>query len=105
MSSNRKFHLTFAALVLVLASVSYWVIGGQSSPYADYFSTSLILTLWRGLNLIPFFAGVMAGGHAGNDLVFFTAFAIQWFLVGWVLSLIVLRFKSKPAESMHIFKG
>jgi hypothetical protein len=49
-----------------------------------------IPNFWRLLNAMPFIAGaVIARSHAGPDPVVFTVLQfIQWFIVGFVLSIV-----------------
>ena len=102
MSVNWKFHFTVSICVLVIASMVSWLIAGETSPFTEYFEDSVLLNIWRGLHLIPFFVAIVAGGHAGNDLVFFMASAIQWLIIGWILSLVILRFRVKPSKPPSI---
>ncbi len=81
-----------------------WLLGAAASPFSESFEDSVIFNFWRGLHLFPALAAWSAGGHAGNDLVFLTTFAIQWLLIGLVLSLIVWRFRAGPSEAPDIFK-
>ena len=81
-----------------------WLFAAETSPISEAYEDSALFNLWRGLHLFPALAAWSAGGHAGNDLVFVTTFGIQWLFSGWVLSLIVWRFRSRPSETPHIFK-
>lgn len=74
------------------------------APKAVSFEDSVLLNLWRGLHLFPALAAWSGGGHAGNDLVFLTTFAIQWLLIGLVLSFVIWRFRAGPFETPHILK-
>ncbi len=104
MSPKTKFHLTFSLVTLVVASVVTWLFAAEASPFSESFDDSALFNLWRGLHLFPALAAWSAGGHAGNDLVFLTTFAIQWLLIGLFLSLVVWRFRTGPSEAPHIFK-
>jgi len=62
----------------------------DSSPYSNYsFLSEAILDMWSSLNLIPYFAAVIVGGHAGSDSTFFTIFILQWFLIGFFTPIII----------------
>lgn len=104
MPRNWKFHLTVSICVLVIVSIISWLIAGEMSPFSENFDDSVFLNIWRGLHLIPFFASIVAGGHAGNDLVFVVAFVIQWLLLGWLLSFVILGFRKAPSQPPSIFK-
>ena len=104
MSPNWKLHLRFSICVLVVAAVVTWLVAGETSPFKEYFDESVLQNLWRGLHLIPFLASVVAGGHAGNDFVFCAAFAVQWLILGLVLSLVVSRLRNRSSESLSVFK-
>lgn len=105
MSPRAKFHLIFSLCVLALASVVSWLLAGETSPLADYFSDSVLLNFWRGMHLLPYLFSIgFGGGHAGSDTAFYVAFIIQWLVIGLILSFIVLRFRSKPAQSPSILK-
>ena len=104
MSHKVKFHLAFSLVTLAVASLMMWLFAAEASPFSEPFDDSVLLNFWRGLHLFPALAAWSAGGHAGNDLVFLTTFAIQWLFIGLVLSLIVLRFRAGPSEAPHIFK-
>ena len=104
MPPKAKFHLTFSLITLAAASVIMWLFAAETSPFSEYFEDSVLLNFWRGLHLFPALAAWSAGGHAGNDLVFITTFAIQWLVIGLVLSLIVWRFRTGPSDTPHIFK-
>lgn len=96
--------MKFSVCVLVVAAVVTWLVAGETSPFNEYFAESVFLNLLRGLLLIPFLASVVTGGHAGNDFVFCAVFAIQWLILGFVLSLVVSRFRNRSSESLSVFK-
>lgn len=103
MTRNWKFHLTVSICVLVIGSMISWLMAGETSPFSDYFEDSVLLSLWKGLHLIPFFTAILAGGHAGSDVAFFIASAIQWLVIGLILSFVILRFRHKPSKPPSIF--
>lgn len=66
-----------------------WLILGESSPFAEYFSFHTTLpNAWRALNAVPFVAGaVFSGNHGGSPLLLFTLLQfIQWFIIAFVIS-------------------
>jgi hypothetical protein len=98
MLRRARFHLITAAIVLMMAFVINWLVAGESSPFANYFLWHVGLpNMWGGLNLIPAMVAMLASGniHGGNMFVFYVGFCVQWLLVGFILSfvLLLLRFK------------
>ena len=61
---------------------------------------------WRGLNVVPGITSAIAAGnlHGVNVAVFHIAFVVQWFLVGLILSFVVLSLRNKPPEQTSILK-
>lgn len=81
-----------------------WLIAGETSPLTEYFEDSVLLTIWRGLHLIPYFASIVAGGHAGNFLAFVVVFVIQWLVLGLLLSFVIQGFRKTPSKPPSIFE-
>lgn len=77
---------------------------GETSPFTEYFEDSVSLNIWRGLHLIPYFASIVAGGHAGNCLALVVAFVIQWLVLGLLLSFAILGFRKRPAKPPSILE-
>ena len=78
-------------MVAVVALFLDWLLLGETSPFAEYFLWHVgIPNGWRALNAVPFIAGaVMSHGHAGPEpVLFITLQIIQWFIIGFGLSII-----------------
>jgi len=60
--------------------------------------------MWRGLNLIPGIVSFIAAGnpHSGNVFIYYIGFCIQWLLVGFILSFVLLLFRFKRDEPTTI---
>jgi hypothetical protein len=89
-----KERLIFSNLIALGAVLLTWILHGESSPLADYFSLHDGLpNLWLALNALPFIAGVVISGrHGGGPVVLFTILQfIQWFVVAFVLSTFLFR--------------
>lgn len=92
-----KERLIFSSLIALGAVLLTWVLHGESSPLADYFLLhDGFPNFWLTLNALPYILGaVISGSHAGSPLVLFTILQIiQWFIVAFVLSAIVIRWFS-----------
>ena len=107
MSQRSKFHLIFSIGIVVGAFILNWLIMGETSPWNEYFLWHVgIPNIWRTLNVVPGIISAIAAGniHGGNEAVFYIAFIIQWFVVGWTLSFVILAFRNKPLEPTSILK-
>ena len=97
-SRRAVFHLSVSAVTLLAAFAVNWLMFGETSPASEYFLWNVGLpNAWRSLNLIPGIISAIAAGnvHGGNELVFYLAFSIQWLLVGFVFSFVLLLFRRK----------
>jgi hypothetical protein len=104
-SRKAKFHLSCAVAVLLMALIVNWLLVGESSPFADYFLWHVGLpNMWGALNIIPaIISFVMAGNpHSGNVFVFYFGFCVQWLVVGFILSFVLLLFRFKRDEPTTI---
>ena len=84
-----KRRVVVSVLVALGAILFTWLILGESSPFAAYFSFHTTLpNFWRTLNALPFIAGaVLSGNHGGSPLILFTILQfIQWFIIAFVVS-------------------
>ena len=100
-----KFHLVTAAIVLLLAFIIDWLITGESSPLANYFLWHVgIPNMWASLHLIPVLIAIVASKnpHVPNMFVFYISFCIQWLVVGFILSFVLLLFRFKRDEPTTI---
>ena len=71
-----------------------WLILGDTSPFNDYFLWHVgIPNFWRLLNAAPFIAGAMiVGNRGGPDAAVLTILQfIQWFVVGFLLSIVLSK--------------
>ena len=86
-----KSRLVFSVLFGLGAILISWLIQGDSSPFADYFRWNVGLpNLWAMLNALPYIAAAIL---SDDSLILFTVLQfIQWFVVGFVLSLLLARF-------------
>ena len=107
MSRRAKLHLIISGLVFVLAFILNWLIIGDTSPLGEYFLWHVGLpNAWRGMNMIPGMISALAAGnlHGGNEIVFYLAFAIQWLLIGLLLSFVALLFRMKREKPPTLFE-
>lgn len=93
-SRKLKFQLVFSSLVVLCALLVTWLIMGDSSPLHDYFLWHGDLpNTWAMTTLIPYiFSAMIAGNpHSPATAIFIFALIIQWFLIGFLLSLPVSK--------------
>ena len=86
--------LIFSTLIALGAILLTWILLGDSSPFAGYFSAYRGLrNLSLALNVLPFIVSAMlSGSHGGGPTILFTVLQfIQWFLIAFVLSTLLLR--------------
>ena len=88
MRPRTKFRLIFAAAFAAGVLLFGWLIGAEASPLRDFFREGELRKIWGMMNLLPVIvAAVVAGNpHSWSEPVFFVAFAVQWFLVGYLVS-------------------
>jgi hypothetical protein len=80
-------------LTLVAASLLSWLTLADSSPFRDYFLYHVTIpNAWGSLNIVPGLLSFIVGGHAGSEVVFLLAFAVQWLFIGLVLGLLLASF-------------
>ena len=83
-------------MVALIALFLTWLLLDDTSPLDEYFLWHVdIPNYWRLLNAVPFIAGsIISGSHAGpHPVVYITLQCIQWFIVGFVLSLVLRLFR------------
>jgi hypothetical protein len=93
-SRKLKFQLVFSSLVVLCALLVTWLIMGDSSPFHDYFLWHVDLpNTWAMTTLIPFIFSAMITGnpHSPSIAIVIFALIIQWFLIGFLLSLPVSK--------------
>jgi len=81
-------------VVLVALSVT-WLIMGDSSPLHDYFVWHVSLpNTWGMTTLIPYIFSAMIEGnpHSPSMVIFMFALIIQWWLIGFLLSIPISNF-------------
>jgi hypothetical protein len=79
------------ALVLSLAAslVSWYVFLTDNGREGNIF-----FLVWYLVNIIPSFMSVL-GGHAGNIGMFVVGTALQWFVIGWFVGVLVGHIRKK----------
>jgi hypothetical protein len=81
-----------------LIAVGGWLVGGESSPFHQYF---LYHVAWpnrvAALNLPAFLIAASLSGnvHAPEDWAFWVGFLVQWLPVGLLLSLALVRKRTR----------
>jgi hypothetical protein len=93
-SRKLKFQLVFSSLVVLWALLVTWLIMGDSSPLHEYFLWHVHLpNTWAMTTLIPFILSAVISGnpHSPPIAIAIFAFIIQWFLIGFLLSIPVLK--------------
>ncbi len=108
MFSNRKCRLITGSVFVLAAFFFDWVIGSdESSPFKYYFLYRVTIpNIWRAINLPPLIvAGIVAGNpHTFSALVVDIAFALQWFAIGCLVSLLFCRrSRSDPSGETGLF--
>jgi hypothetical protein len=89
-SRRLKFQLIFTTIVVLVALLLSWLIMGDSSPFHDYFLWHVGLpNLWAMTMFVPYLIGAMIEGnpHSPSELIIGLALIIQWFVLGWLLSI------------------
>jgi hypothetical protein len=95
-----------AAAVFTLGAFFFgWIISDEG-PFQDFFLDHTALpNFWSALNTLPVILGVLLGRnvHQPSDFGVYLGFFIQWFVVGYLLSVLVFAYvdwgkqkKSKP---------
>jgi hypothetical protein len=102
---KAQFQATTSMVVLLLAFIIDWVLVGESSPLRNYFLWHVRLpNMWRALNIVPAIIAYLVAGnlHVGSLFVFYIGFSIQWLLVGFIISFVLLLFRIKRDEPKTI---
>jgi hypothetical protein len=93
-SWKLTFQLVFSSLLMLLALLVTWLIMGDSSPLHEYFLWHGDLpNTWAMTTLIPYIFGALIAGnpHSPSIAIVIVALIIQWFLIGFLLSIPVSR--------------
>ena len=88
----HKFELSFSSAAVLLFVLCDWLLRAESSPLRQYFLYNVDLpNLWGLLNLGPAIAGMILSGnvHQPSEVGYFLAAVAQWFIVGFLVSLVL----------------
>ncbi len=95
MKANRsKRRLLLAAGVGFASLLVSWLLLFQSSPFYTFFIWNVWFPdFWSIINLPAFLLGCIVSGnvHSPNAIATYVASFLQWFVVGYVLSLLIIR--------------
>jgi hypothetical protein len=94
MTKDTKMSIYFGSAFSLGALLVTWLLTGHSSPFYSYFLFHETLpNIWRALSVVPFIvATVVSGGsHSFNQPVFWITFCVQWFLIGFLVSLLIRK--------------
>src|SRR4051812_46579764 len=89
-----RFNILFATCGVALFALASWLVMADSSPLHEYFLYHVTLpNLWSLVHIIPVIIGSLVTGnvHQGSEFVTFVASAVQWFILGFALSLLFKR--------------
>jgi hypothetical protein len=89
-----KFQLVFTVVLVAATLFITWLILADSSPLHDYFIWHTTLpNLWAMTIFIPYVLAALLSGtlHSPNELVAILFAIIQWFIVGWLISMPVSK--------------
>ena len=93
MSRSTRICLITSVVTLAAASLVTWATLAESSPFREYFLYNVTIpNAWGSLNIVPGLLSFIVGGHAGSEVVFLVAFAVQWLLIGLVCGLLLASF-------------
>ena len=98
MSRRPTFHLSISAITVACALILNWLVASDASPLSRYFVLHDALpNMWGAVNIIPGIASIVASRSSGftSDVIFYVVFVIQWFVVGLILSFVVLLFRMR----------
>lgn len=93
-SRKLKFQLRFSSLVVLWALLVTWLIMAESSPLHEYFLWHVHLpNTWAMTTLAPFILSAVISGNAHSPPIAIAIFAfiIQWFLIGFLMSIPVSK--------------
>ena len=92
MQSKTEFRLKSAGVFALCATALCWLMWGHNSPLEKFFERHETISHWWGsLNFIPYIISLIAAGnpHSGSEAVGYLAVAVQWFVVGFILTSLV----------------
>ena len=93
-SRKLRFRLVFSILVVLSALLVTWLIMADNSPLHNYFLWHVALrNIWAITTLIPFILSALIAGnpHSPPTAIIIIALIIQWFLIGFLLSIPVSK--------------
>ena len=93
-SEKLKFRVVFSSLVVVGALLITWLILGDRSPFHEYFLWhSDVPNIWGVTVFPPYLLSAMLSGNAHSPpmAIFILALIIQWFVLGFFLSIPMTR--------------
>jgi hypothetical protein len=102
MSQHRaryRFKLQFAAAATLIWAAVNWLVMAESSPLHEHFLWhTRIPNLLRTLHTVPFMVALLASGnvHQPSPVVYFATAAVQWFLGGFMMSVLFTGFPQRP---------
>lgn len=88
---KRLIFVFFIGTVFLLVT---WLFNGETSPILEYAANHVTMgNLLVTLNLPPLFLGFLASGnvHQPSEVMFYTAVLLQWFALGYLISMLVFR--------------
>ena len=94
--SGCGFRVVFSSLLAVAALIVNWLVLGDSSPFHEHFLWhSELPNLWAALHIVPVIgAAIVAGNpHSGSEIIYGFLLFIQWFVLGFLLSGVLVGLK------------
>ena len=88
--------------VLGITQVVGWLVGGESSPFHDFFLYHVALSnRIMALNLPAFLIATLLGGnlHAPPNWAMLVGFLAQWLSIGFLISLVLIRPTARAGKS------
>ena len=97
-----RFQFAFGAAFVLVFALLYWLLIFESSPLYSYLLNHVEpRNFWMRLHTLPSTVAVLLSGnfHQPSPVGFLVAAAAQWFIVGFLLSLVLTRSRrSAPPE-------
>jgi len=98
LEQRLAFQLIFSVTVVAAALVVTWLLLGDSSPLHAYFIWHVSLpNAWAMTTALPYVAGAVLSGnpHSPSMAIVLVALIVQWFVIGFVLSIPFSRYWQK----------
>jgi hypothetical protein len=89
-----KFRIIFSSVIAVGALTVNWLVLGDSSPFHQHFLWhSDLPDLWAAMHIVPVICSAIIAGnpHSGSEIVYGFMLVIQWFIVAFLLSGVLVR--------------